>query len=70
MSESPKAGELDLSITGAEAFEPGKEPTLSVDVGAKEGLGDGFTLSEDVKVDPLLPGDDTVSVSITKRFQL
>lgn len=68
-SPTLEAGELDLSITNTTVWSDGNK-TNTEDVGAREGLGDGVTLTEDFKIDPTNPEDRSVSVGVVKRFEL
>jgi hypothetical protein len=69
----PNFGEFDLTVTEAGTASDASgdiKRTQSTTLEAKEGLGDGFAISEDFKVDPTDKSNNTVSVSITKRFKL
>lgn len=68
-----EAGELDLSITDVTTWTDTagvEKKTNMEDIGAREGLGDGVTLTEDFKIDPTNAEDRSVSIGIVKRFEL
>ena len=62
-------GELDLSITNTTTWNDGSKTTME-DIGAREGVGDGVTVTEDFKINPADPEDHSFSVGVIKRFEI